>query len=81
MSDKARDRDITVNRRAFHDFHFDERIEGGDTLKVRYLDCIDGTKLLDIKPYLKSTDCEAGSSMGWLESSNSGRGMVAMTIS
>ena len=29
MTDKARDRDIAVNRRAFHDFHFDERIEGG----------------------------------------------------
>ena len=42
-------------------------LEGGDTLKVRYLDCIDGTPLLDIKPYLKSTDCEPGSSMGWLE--------------
>ncbi len=40
---------------------------GGDTLKVRYLDCIDGTPLLDIKPYLKSTDCEPDSSMGWLE--------------
>lgn len=39
----------------------------GDTLKVRYLDCIDGTPLLDIKPYLKSTDCEQDSSMGWLE--------------
>ena len=39
----------------------------GDTLRVRYLDCIDGTPLLDIKPYLKSTDCEPDSSMGWLE--------------
>lgn len=39
----------------------------GDTLRVRYLDCIDGTPLLDIKPYLKSTDCEPQSSMGWLE--------------
>jgi SsrA-binding protein len=29
VSDTARDRDISVNRRAFHDFHFDERIEGG----------------------------------------------------
>ena len=37
-----------------------------DTLMVRYLDCIDGTPLLDIKPYLKSTDCEPDSSMGWL---------------
>jgi tRNA (adenine37-N6)-methyltransferase len=38
-----------------------------DTLRVRYLDCIDGTPLLDIKPYLKSTDCEPDSSMGWLD--------------
>jgi tRNA-Thr(GGU) m(6)t(6)A37 methyltransferase TsaA len=38
-----------------------------DTLKVRYLDCIDGTPLIDIKPYLATTDCEAGASMGWLE--------------
>ena len=29
MSDKARDRDITVNRRAFHEFHIDERLEAG----------------------------------------------------
>ena len=27
----------------------------------------DGTPLLDIKPYLKSTDCEPDSTMGWLE--------------
>ena len=35
-------------------------------LNIRYLDCIDGTVLLDIKPYLTSTDCEPDSSMGWL---------------
>jgi SsrA-binding protein len=29
MSDKARDRDITVNRRAFHEYHIDERLEAG----------------------------------------------------
>ena len=39
----------------------------GDTLKVLYLDCLDGTPLLDIKPYLRSTDCEPDSTMGWLE--------------
>jgi tRNA (adenine37-N6)-methyltransferase len=38
-----------------------------DTLKVRYLDCISGTPLIDIKPYLKTTDCEPKSDMGWLE--------------
>lgn len=41
-------------------------LEGGDTLKVRYLDCVNATPLLDIKPYLKTTDCEPDASMGWL---------------
>ena len=42
-----------------------ERLDG-DTLHVRYLDCVDGTPLLDIKPYFPTTDCEPGASMGWL---------------
>ena len=29
MTDKARDRDISVNRRAFHDYHIDDRYEAG----------------------------------------------------
>jgi hypothetical protein len=29
---EARDRDITQNRRAFHDYHIDERIEAGSAL-------------------------------------------------
>jgi SsrA-binding protein len=29
VSDTARDRDITVNRRAFHEYHFDDRLEAG----------------------------------------------------
>jgi tRNA-Thr(GGU) m(6)t(6)A37 methyltransferase TsaA len=37
------------------------------TLKVRYLDCIDGTPLLDIKPYLPTTDSEPSAKMGWLD--------------
>ena len=41
--------------------------EGVDTLLVRYLDCLDGTPLLDIKPDLPTTDAEPGASMGWLE--------------
>ncbi len=45
-----------------------------DTLKVRYLDCIDGTPLIDIKPYLKTTDCEPTSDMGWLEQHATRRG-------
>ena len=37
-----------------------------DRLIVRYLDCLDGTPLLDIKPYLPSTDAEPDATMGWL---------------
>jgi tRNA-Thr(GGU) m(6)t(6)A37 methyltransferase TsaA len=37
-----------------------------DRLLVRYLDCVDGTTLLDIKPYLPTTDAEPDASMGWL---------------
>ena len=37
-----------------------------DILKVRYLDCVDGTPLIDIKPYLPTTDSEPDASMGWL---------------
>ena len=40
-------------------------VDGG-RLRVRNLDCVDGTVLLDIKPYLPSTDAEADASMGWL---------------
>jgi tRNA-Thr(GGU) m(6)t(6)A37 methyltransferase TsaA len=36
-------------------------------LMVRYLDCLDGTPLLDIKPYLPRTDAEPAASMGWLQ--------------
>ncbi len=43
-----------------------EGIEGADTLLVRNLDCLDGTPLLDVKPYLVSTDCEPDATMGWL---------------
>jgi tRNA (adenine37-N6)-methyltransferase len=35
-------------------------------LQVRYLDCLDGTPLLDIKPYLATTDAEAAATLGWL---------------
>jgi tRNA-Thr(GGU) m(6)t(6)A37 methyltransferase TsaA len=35
-------------------------------LRVRYLDCIDGTPLLDIKPYLATTDAEPAATLGWL---------------
>jgi tRNA-Thr(GGU) m(6)t(6)A37 methyltransferase TsaA len=36
-------------------------------LRVRYLDCVDGTPLLDIKPYLPTTDSEPEAAMGWLD--------------
>lgn len=36
-------------------------------LRVRYLDCVDGTPLLDIKPYLPTTDSEPAATMGWLD--------------
>lgn len=39
---------------------------GTDTLLVRHLDCIDGTPLIDIKPYLPTTDAEPDAAMGWL---------------
>ena len=39
---------------------------GPGRLRVRYLDCRTGTSLLDIKPYLPSTDAERDATMGWL---------------
>ncbi len=35
----------------------------GDTLTVRGLDCLDGTPLIDIKPYYASTDSRPGASV------------------
>ena len=43
-----------------------EGFDAPGVLRVRYLDCVNGTPLLDIKPYLPSTDAEPGASMGWL---------------
>jgi tRNA-Thr(GGU) m(6)t(6)A37 methyltransferase TsaA len=37
----------------------------GTTLTVRKVDCIDGTPLLDIKPYFASTDAVADAVVGW----------------
>jgi tRNA-Thr(GGU) m(6)t(6)A37 methyltransferase TsaA len=42
--------------------------ESPSCLLVRYLDCLNGTALLDIKPYLPTTDSEPNASMGWLAS-------------
>jgi tRNA-Thr(GGU) m(6)t(6)A37 methyltransferase TsaA len=40
------------------------RVEGG-TLSVVGLDCLDGSPLLDIKPYFSSTDCAPEAIVGW----------------
>ena len=40
------------------------RVEG-NTLTVVGLDCVDGTPLLDIKPYFASTDSVPDASVGW----------------
>jgi tRNA-Thr(GGU) m(6)t(6)A37 methyltransferase TsaA len=39
-------------------------VEGGK-LTVRGLDCLDGTPLLDLKPYFVSTDCVPDAVVGW----------------
>jgi tRNA-Thr(GGU) m(6)t(6)A37 methyltransferase TsaA len=41
-----------------------QRIEG-TTLYVTGLDCIDGTPLLDLKPYFASTDAAPDATVGW----------------
>ncbi len=38
----------------------------GGVLRVTYLDCVNNTPLLDIKPYLPRTDSEPAAAMGWL---------------
>ncbi len=43
-----------------------EGFEPDGRLRLRYLDCLDGTPLLDIKPYLPTTDCEPDAALGWL---------------
>lgn len=43
-----------------------EGIDAEGRLAVRYLDCIDGTPLLDIKPYLPTSDAEPAATRGWL---------------
>lgn len=43
-----------------------EGFDAPGRLKLRYLDCVDGTPLLDIRPYLVTTDCEPQARMGWL---------------
>lgn len=40
--------------------------DGPGRLRVANLDCVSGTPLLDIKPYLVTTDSEPDASLGWL---------------
>jgi tRNA-Thr(GGU) m(6)t(6)A37 methyltransferase TsaA len=37
----------------------------GNKLTVVGLDCLNGTKLIDIKPYFASTDCKPEAHVGW----------------
>jgi tRNA-Thr(GGU) m(6)t(6)A37 methyltransferase TsaA len=39
----------------------------GNVLRVRGLDCLDNTPLLDIKPYFASTDSKPSARVGWRE--------------
>lgn len=36
-----------------------------DGLKIRYIDCVNGTPLLDIKPYFAHTDSVPEANVGW----------------
>jgi tRNA-Thr(GGU) m(6)t(6)A37 methyltransferase TsaA len=36
-----------------------------DVVTVRGLDCLDGTPLLDLKPYIARTDAHADATLGW----------------
>jgi tRNA-Thr(GGU) m(6)t(6)A37 methyltransferase TsaA len=39
----------------------------GNNLKVKGLDALDGTPLIDIKPYLPEIDAKTNASIGWVE--------------
>ncbi len=43
-----------------------EGIERPGVLAIRHIDCVDGTKLLDIKPYIARIDSRPEASRGWL---------------
>lgn len=44
----------------------------GTTLRVRGIDCLDGTPLLDLKPYFASTDAKPDARVGWHEARKGG---------
>lgn len=56
----ARPNPLALSVVAFHGF------AAPGVLRVTNLDCANGTPLLDIKPYLPTTDAEPQASMGWL---------------
>ncbi len=39
----------------------------GNILEIRGVDVLDGTPLLDIKPYIRQFDCREGARSGWAE--------------
>jgi tRNA (Thr-GGU) A37 N-methylase len=44
----------------------------GTRLSVRGLDCLDGTPLLDLKPYFASTDAKPQARVGWKATESTG---------
>jgi formylmethanofuran dehydrogenase subunit E len=44
----------------------------GTRLSVRGVDVVDGTPVLDIKPYLRHFDCRPEATLGWVEDETSG---------
>ncbi|MEE4165758.1 MAG: tRNA (N6-threonylcarbamoyladenosine(37)-N6)-methyltransferase TrmO [Desulfocapsaceae bacterium] len=43
-----------------------ELSEGGVTIEIGGVDMLDGTPVLDIKPYIPYSDCLSGATSGWL---------------
>jgi tRNA-Thr(GGU) m(6)t(6)A37 methyltransferase TsaA len=48
-------------------------VQDGGVLEVADVDILDGTPLLDIKPYVPEFDCYPHSKAGWFDESNSQR--------
>jgi len=45
----------------------------GSTLYIAGIDMVDGTRLLDIKPYVPEFDCHPGSGAGWFDNCGADR--------
>lgn len=50
----------------------ERRDDGSAALSVRGLDCLDGTPLVDVKPYFASTDAAPAARVGWHEAFKAG---------